>query len=382
VAVLRSQIRSTGLGIVSVETTDYCRSRTDQSTRRFVDNCPDIIIVDADETGPAVESVQVLHTAMPSAWILVCASAADTHTILEVVRAGAREFVPRPATQENLTQALQRHIQERDRQNKNDTAVHGKMYSVCSAKCGSGATTVGINLAASLAETPKSKVSFIDLDQPLGDAASYLNIAPRYTISDALAAASRMDSTLLETYMFSHERISILAGLEEFEPGKGMPAEALGQLLDVVMQTYTHSVVDLPVSVDREQVQIVTGMSAVIIVVLTPDLPSLRRTERLLRFMSAFDVSDKIRLVVNRSRKNDEITDRDVEKALKHPVSWKVINDYGACIEAIHSGKALLSTSSKHLARNFRDFSQLLTGNHAPEKRKGLLSLLPKTTTF
>ena len=132
-AVLRSQIRTTGLGIVSVESTDYCRSRTDQSTRRFVDNCPDIIIVEADETTPAVESVQVLHTAMPAAWILVCASATDTHTILEVVRAGAREFVPRPATQENLTQALQRHIQERDRQNKSDATVHGKLYSVCSA---------------------------------------------------------------------------------------------------------------------------------------------------------------------------------------------------------------------------------------------------------
>ena len=382
VAVLRSQIRTTGLGIVSVESTDYCRSRTDQSTRRFVDNCPDIVIVEADETTPAVESVQVLHTALPAAWILVCASATDTHTILEVVRAGAREFVPRPATQENLTQALQRHIQERDRQNKNDATVHGKLYSVCSAKCGSGATTVAINLAASLAETPKARVSFIDLDQPLGDAAAYLNITPRYTIADALASASRMDSTLLETYMLNHERISILAGLEEFEPGKGMPAEALSQLLEVVMQTYTHTVVDLPVSFDRELVETVTGMSTAIIVVLTPDLPSLRRTDRLLRFMGAFDVSDKIRLVVNRSRKNDEITDRDVEKALKLPVSWKVLNDYGACIEAIHAGKSLLSTSSKHLARNFRDFSNLLTGFQPPEKRKGLLSLLPKTTTF
>ena len=182
--------------------------------------------------------------------------------------------------------------------------------------------------------------------------------------------------------MLNHERVSILAGLEEFEPGKGMPAEALSQLLEVVMQTYTHTVVDLPVSFDRELVEMVTGMSTAIIVVLTPDLPSLRRTDRLLRFMSAFDVSDKIRLVVNRSRKNDEITDRDVEKALKLPVSWKVLNDYGACIEAIHAGKALLSTSSKHLARNFRDFSNLLTGFQPPEKRKGLLSLLPKTTTF
>src|SRR5437867_1703295 len=296
---LRAQIRATSLGTVALELTEYCRSRTDQSTRRFLDTAPDVILIDAEEASQAIESTQVLHTALPSAWILVSTNADDAHTILETVRAGAREFTPRPATQENLEKALRRHIEERDRQRKNEASVQGKIYSVCSAKCGSGATTVAINVAAAIAEAPKSKVALIDLDRPLGDVAAYLNINHRFTISDALQAAARMDPVLLESHMFHHGRFHLLPGTEDFEPGEQVPAGALTQLLEVVTETYTHSVVDLPVCFDREQTRLVMGMSAAILVVLTPDIPSVRRTDRLLKFMSSFVAEDKIRLVVN-----------------------------------------------------------------------------------
>lgn len=380
--VLRAQIRATGLGTVAVEVTQYCRSRSDMSTRRLMDSHPDIILIDADDPALAVESTQVLNTSIPGAWILVSTPIKDTQTILDVVRAGAREFIPRPATQDSLTQALRRHVEERDRLHKTDASVNGKMYCVCAAKSGTGSTTVAINLAASLSEIDNFRVSLVDLGKPVGDAATYLNITPRYTISDALKAAARLDSVLLEGYMLNHEKMSVLAGMEEFETADPAPATALNQLLEVVSATYTHTVIDLPISFPREKVQAVTSMSSIIVVVLTPDLPSLRRTDRLLRFLSSFEETDKIRLVVNRSQKTDEITERDVERALKHPVAWKLPNDYKACMEAINAGKAVLSGSSKHLSRNFRDLTRHLVGIQVEEKRKGLLSLLPKATSY
>ena len=88
-------------------------------------------------------------------------------------------------------------------------------------------------------------------------------------------------------------------------------------------------------------------MSNAIVTVITPDLLSLRRTERLLRVFTAFDVSDRVRLVLNRWHKSDEITDSDIEKALRQPVASKVANDYYACLEAINSGKAVLAMSTR-----------------------------------
>jgi pilus assembly protein CpaE len=316
---------------------------------------------------------------MPSAWILVCTSAADTDTILKMVRAGARELIPLPLQQDSLTQALQRHIEERNREEKGDSNANGKIYTICSAKRGSGATTMAINLAASLSENSSARVALIDLDWPIGDAAAFLNIKPRYTIADALGAVGRMDSVLLESYMHKHDRVHVLAGLEDFTAGDGFDPQAVSQLFEVVTQTYTHAVVDMPPSVSRPLFQMTTGMSTAIVAVITPDLLSLRRTERLLRVFSSFDVADRVRLVLNRSQKSDEIKDADIEKALRQPVASKVVNDYYACLEALNSGKAVLTMSNKNLARNYRELAGQLMGQ-TRDKRRGLLSLLPRTS--
>jgi len=377
-AVLRNHLRESGLATVAMEVTDYCRTKTDSSARRFMEVQPDVILVEADEdVAAALVSIQLLHTAIPSAWILVCTKAVDSETILKIVRVGARELIPMPVTQEALCEALRRHIEERDREHQSDTNANGKIYAICSAKPGCGATTMAINLAASLAENNDARVALIDLDWPLGDAAAFLNIKPRFTVADALGSVDRLDSVLLESYMHKHDRVDVLAGLEDFSGADVFHAAAVSQLLDVVTRAYTHAVLDLPPSLPRQVFETATTLSSAIVTVVTPDLLSLRRTERLLRVFTTFDVSDRVRLVLNRFHKSDEITDGDIQQALQQPVTSKVANDYYACIEAINAGKAVLATSNKNLARNYRELAAELVGQ-TDEKRKGLLNLRPK----
>ena len=380
-ATLRTQIRATGLGTVAVEVNEYPRTKSDPVMRKFLGSRPDVILVQADDEEIAEESVRVLHAALPAAWILVCTSVTDARFIMELVRAGARELLPSPVSQDSLTQALRRCVDDREIEHKTESHVKGKLYSVCAGKRGSGATTIAINLAASLAELPNSRVALIDLDWPLGDAAAYLNIGPRFTIYNALSSAERLDSVLLESYTTKHDKLYVLAGLEDFESGDALTPEALGHLLELVSQTYTHAVIDLPLSLHRPVLNTVTAMSTAIMAVITPDLPSLRRTERLLRFLGGLEGPEKIKLILNRAKKSDEITENDIAKALNHPVSWKVSNDYYACMEAISSGKAVLSTSGKGLAKDFREMARQLVGGEADSKRKGLMNLMPKTST-
>jgi pilus assembly protein CpaE len=375
-ADFRTNLNHTGLGTVAVEVPNYCRIRTDSLTRRFLEVKPDVILVDGEDVAAALVSTQILHTAIPSAWILVYTSAADTETLMKFVRAGARELMSMPVTEEGLSEALQRHIDERDSE-RIDSHANGKIYTVCSAKPGCGATTMAINLAASLAEDAAARVALIDLDWPLGDAAAFLNIHPRFTVADALASVSRLDSVLLESYMHKHDRIHVLAGLEDFSAADGFDTAAVTQLFEVVSDTYTHIVVDLPATTRRELLQMATSTSSSIVTVLTPDVLSLRRTERLLRVFGSFDVSEKVRLVLNRFHKSDEITDGDIQNALHQPVASKVANDYYACIEAINAGKAVLAMSNKNLASNYRELAGDLMGQ-TRTKRKGLSRLFSK----
>ena len=95
--------------------------------------------------------------------------------------------------------------------------------------------------------------------------------------------------------------------------------------------------------------------------------------------MAGLNASERVRLVLNRVRKSDEINERDIEKALRQPVAWKVGNDYQACMEAVNSGKAVLPASSKHLVKDFREMSHQLAGHQTQERRKGFRALIRLT---
>jgi len=367
-----------------VEVGVYPRSRLEPAARKFVDVQPDLILIATELPSVAVECVRALRAAVP-AWIAVCTSITDEAVRMDLIRFGAFQLLSPPVTSENLAQILRQvqlldeMLEARERARKAES-MRGELYSVCAGKRGAGATTIAINIAASLAEVPNSKVALIDLDWPIGDVSSYLNIAARFNISDALSAAERLDSVLLESYLHRCEQIQVLTGweqIEQIESGKLLTPDTLTALLTVMQQTFTHTVIDFSLVHDPLLVQTVARMSTCVLAVITPEIPSLRRAERFLRFVSGGEeaiIADRIRLILNRTTKTDEITDRDIQNALHHPVSWKIANDYRTCKEAIHSGKTLLSTK---LGRHFRDIARQLIEPEAEDQRKGL-SLLPK----
>jgi len=110
-------------------------------------------------------------------------------------------------------------------------------------------------------------------------------------------------------------------------------------------------------------------------VVSVPEVPALWRTERLIRFLSTGGNLDKVRLVINRSAKHDEITDGEIERVLKLAVHWKLPNNYKGSIKAINSGQPLVFQNHSDLARSYRDLAYDLAGIPLPNKRRGPFGL-------
>jgi pilus assembly protein CpaE len=296
------------------------------------------------------------------------------------VSAGAREFLVKPVEPESLSGALERYLAEKERAQKKDKG--GELYCVTSGKGGSGATSVTLNLATALSELPETRVAVLDLHSPGGDAAAYLNLSPRFTASDALEAAGRLDGVLLESYMSHSHGMAILPGPKDFRhdlpPGVESVvggAAGVARLLEVVAQTYSHTVIDLPSSFDREALRVVLDMASRVLVVLTPELPALWRTQRLFGFLQGPCGAEKLRLVLNRSRRTDEITETEIEKALRQPVYWQLPNDYKTSIEAVNAGRPLVTSNHSELAGSYKELASRLSGIAAPERRGGLLRL-------
>jgi Flp pilus assembly CpaE family ATPase len=122
-------------------------------------------------------------------------------------------------------------------------------------------------------------------------------------------------------------------------------------------------------------------MSAVILLVITPDVPSIWRTERLLNSLPKTNASSKIKVVLNRKTKNDHISQIDIEKLLHHPIDFTIPNDYAASMKAVNSGRLLDPKEGKTLAKAYRDLAEQIAGLPPADSRRGLLGLFLKSPT-
>jgi pilus assembly protein CpaE len=371
--IFRDVINQSELAFVQVEVEQYCATFGDRATRKIIDAQPQIVLIDMNDSKSAVRALSILHLELPEAWLFVSSQNAESESIIESMRAGAREFIPQPIQLNVLTQSFARYITEH---RPSQETGKGIVYCVTASKEGVGATSVAINTAVSLATLPETRVALIDLNSPVGDAAAYMNLKPQYTVADALGAASKLDPVLLETFMNHAHGVAVLAGLKEFQPMPMPGPESLSEMLQVIMQSYTHIFIDLPPSIDPDHLQVLMEVSSAFLVVLTPELPALWRTDRYLRFLTSVGSTEKLRLIVNRVTSNDDIDEKAISKALNFEIYWKLPNNYRALINAINSGKPLVTVNNSALVASYMKLAHRLTGKPEQESKAGHIPLL------
>jgi pilus assembly protein CpaE len=370
---LHEKVVSLRLGSVIVESEDFPTSPVDLSLTLWRQAAPNVIFVVSSNAEEIISTVTTLHQALPWAWLLVISEIRDTQVILQTVRAGAREFLNPPILPDNLHEAMERFHNEcnRDKVKK----IYGKVFGVVSAKGGAGTTTTAVNLATSIASMPATKVAVIDLGYPLGDAAALMDARPQFSVFDAFKVGSRLDTVLLESYITNKHGISLLAAPMEVEERALPDQDTFRETLKVVTETFTHAVVDVPSHLDLEYLHAFSKMCTQLLVVVTPELLSLWKTHRLLNYMNRWDIPGKLKLVVNKNDRSEEITTRQIQKMLDLKISWSLPFDYDSAIHAINHGKPLVRENNSSLATAFGTMAEELTGLTLPQKRKaGLFS--------
>ena len=170
----------------------------------------------------------------------------------------------------------------------------------------------------------------------------------------------------------------ILPGFSEHCADASLSVDKVSQLLEVAQTTFDYTIVDLPTNLDEDHVKLIARTSATILVILTPELPAIWRTERLLTYLAKLDAAAKVRIVLNRATRSDDISDIDIERLLRTPLYCKLPNDYSACIKAINSGTLLDSTNCKYLSRALGALATEVAGLPEAEARRGLFGMILK----
>jgi pilus assembly protein CpaE len=260
--------------------------------------------------------------------VLAIGPAIDTKLVLRVLRAGADDYVDSAFMETELKDALRRW-----RTKVTKASVTGKLISLISPNGGCGVSTLAVNLAIALA-AEQERVLLVDLHLNTDDLASLLDLKPVYSIANLCQSTSGIDHSLFEKALTPHESgVHLLAPPRRIEDSATVTPRGVCQVLVMARSEFPFVVVDLDVD-SGETMQEVLIQSDLILLVLKPDVISLRNAKRLLGRLEWLGISPlSIRTVLSRVGQSGEVAAAKVEAALRTkvfhimPEDLKVVNN-------------------------------------------------------
>jgi pilus assembly protein CpaE len=382
----REPLRNLLLGVEAVWLEAEC-SRYEFFIDVARQSAPDAVVITLDsDHNKALQLIQQLTVEFPHMPILAVSARGDGQSILQSLRAGAKEFLTTPVVLEELLLALQRLRANRptgDTSNTFNGATRSEslVVSIVGSKGGVGCTSLAVNVGCAMAQDSKYNVALVDLDLALGDADVALDLIPDYTLADVAMNIDRLDMQFLRRSLCKHDSgLSLLPHPVQLEDIALVHEEHLGRVIGLLRASYSHLVFDLSKRFTPTDLTAMR-MSDVVVLVAQLELTSLRNVVRMLHTMEKEEgLGQKIKIVMNRVGTDDgEISLEKAQETIGKPIYWQVPDDFKAMLGARNAGAPLVSHAPKsRVHQSIVGMTNALCGKapaEAPKKeRRGFFS--------
>lgn len=295
--------------------------------------------------------------------VLALSDNPSVELIIEVMRAGAKEFVPVPIIKNEFFEAIKKLVTEMNEPVKKNKC---KIISVFSNKGGIGKTSLATNLALELAKITKENIALIDLNFQMGDITTFLDLKPSFNISYMLENLDKINETFLLSTLERYKSTSlyVLADPPYFKQADNIQPKQITRLFNTLKETFSYIIVDAEASFDGKNIAALDN-SDLIMLVTVANLPALRNTQRCLELFEKLGYDkEKIKIVVNRYMENDEIKEADIEKVLSKDIYWKIPNNYFAIMSAINKGIPVSDVNdTTNVSQSYKKLAQQISDN-------------------
>ena len=238
--------------------------------------------------GTIAATERILHTRREVGAILV-AGELTTALLQQALRSGVKDVLASPVDDGQLHEAISRvalglaaapDAPATDEPSFEDDGELAQVVTVFSTKGGAGKSMIATNLGVALAKRSDKPVCLVDADLQFGDIAVMLKLSPQHTIVDAVSSIDRLDVTLLQNLLVTHEASGLLILPAPLEPAFAdqIGAAEMVQIVEILRRFCSFVVVDTPAYFN----DVVLGMIEIsddVLLVAGMDIPNVKNVK-------------------------------------------------------------------------------------------------------
>jgi pilus assembly protein CpaE len=318
----------------------------------------DVILLDsAVPDAKQIDRLQALAALPSSPAVILIVTPSEMPFVQQALFAGARGFLLKPFTHQQLTDSLQQTyavlLQQRQAHALTPASPHrdesAEIIALFSPKGGVGRTSIAANLAIALHQETRKPVTLVDGDLRFGDVDIAVNLIARKSVADLLAYINELEAPLIDNVLTDHSSgIRALLAPPYFDPALESDEGRLAHVIKSLASVQTgYVIVDAPADLGESTLTLL-DVAQRILLVTTASVASLRATKRFLELARKMDYPDhKIMLIVSNYRK-DDIALEDIERHLSWAVSASVPSDPAVMALALNQGQPIVMRDRSH----------------------------------
>ena len=323
----------------------------------------EVVFIDFESVEKASEIVKLVENEASQVQIAAFHEHMDPAVLQRIIRAGVREFLTHPFEGQMMMDSLTQIKSSLERCPVN-YITSSQIFSFLPSKAGVGTSTVALNMSAALARKPSTQVLLADFDLNSGMMRFMLKLNNKHSIHDAVERSGEMDEQLWA------QMVTQIGAMHVLHAGGIQPNTRLnpGQIRDLIAfarRFYQVLCLDLSGNLEKYSIELMQESRRVVLV-CTPEIPSLHLTREKLAFLRKCELSDRVSIVVNRMHKNSPFSKQQVEDLLGHAVVCTFPNDYQGINRATADGTPIAHGSP--MGKRIAEFADVMIQN-APSKR-------------
>jgi pilus assembly protein CpaE len=332
---------------------------------------PDVLLVQEGEMGAAFLADSVAELVERGTAVVLIGSENSASAYRAALEIGARDYLSLPLEHDHLLRCLSLiRLQATGRRKRPCRVV-----ACIGSAGGTGGTTIAANIAWMLATDGERDVALLDPDRFVSPLTFALDVEPTKELRQHFETEARRDTAQLDVVpSYLGSRLAVFAMDDEFETDSR--AADPQRVMAGLRKSFEFVVVDLGLRDVRDNNPILAYVNEAVLVA-SPTFPSLRNTNKIVRFLQREYPAIALRILINQTKLEAECSSAEIKKCLEKTAAILLPFVPREMGEARRKAMPLAAAHPRHVwVRRIRKFLESDFGIRTT--RRGLFSLFSR----